>query len=150
MDNSVIDAERAGRIPKQQADHPRMAVGIDAVVITEVQSALSLFGNRYLTRVFTPHEIACASDGKELRAFDLAVCFAAKEATLKALGPNVYIPPWQSIEVHHETNATCCVRLSGLAAELASRARLSRFVVSFDHLENLAIAVVFAAEGTCP
>ena len=54
----------------------------------EVQSALARFGDRYLDRVSSPPTRwpARRIEG-EVRARRLAARFAAKEATMKALGP---------------------------------------------------------------
>ena len=121
-----------------------MAVGVDLVAVDEVQSALANFGDDYLSRVFTDHEVACSSGEGAVRARHLAARFAAKEATMKALGPSDRLPPWRSIEVRREESGRCTLRLSGHAAELARRARLNDFAVSLSHEGNLAAAVVVA------
>jgi holo-[acyl-carrier protein] synthase len=121
-----------------------VTVGVDLVAVDEVQCALARFGDRYLTRVFTPHEIECASGEGKVRACHLATRFAAKEATVKALGPSDHAPAWRSIEVRQEGKGRCSLSLSGQAAALASRQRLGDFAVSFTLEGNLAAAVVFA------
>ena len=122
----------------------RLATGVDLVSVDQVQEALDAFGERYLRRVFTPHEIACAPGDGEVRARHLAARFAAKEATMKALGPSDRLPAWRAIEVHQEEGGRCTLRLSGHAAELARRSHLSEFAVSLSHEGALAAAVVFA------
>lgn len=139
---SDIDRPESGQ--RSFLDRPTIAVGVDIVAVDEVQDALSHFGDRYLTRVFTAHELACSTGEGTVRARHLAARFAAKEATMKALGPTDWLPAWRSIEVHQEASGKCTLRLSGLAAELARRARLSEFAVSLSHEGNLAAAVVFA------
>ncbi len=121
-----------------------VAVGVDLVAVDEVESALSHFGDRYLNRLFTPHEIACSTGEGKVQARHLAARFAAKEATMKALGPSDWSPTWRSIEVRREESGRCTLRLYGHAAELARRAQLSDFAVSMSHERNLAAAVVFA------
>lgn len=122
----------------------KLAVGVDLVAVAEVQGAVSCFGERYLERVYTPHELACAPGEGGVRARHLAARFAAKEAAIKALGPSEHLPAWRSIEVRQETGGRCSLRLSGHAAELASRAGLSEFAVSLTHEGELAAAVVVA------
>ena len=56
-------------------DNPRLAVGIDVVAIDDVQEALPRVGDRYLSRVFTDHEIACSSGAGKARARHLASAF---------------------------------------------------------------------------
>jgi holo-[acyl-carrier protein] synthase len=132
-----------------------VAVGIDLVAVDEVQEAVACFGDRYLRRVFTEHELACSTGDGVVRARHLAARYAAKEATMKALGPTDYLPAWRSIEVRQDASGRCKLRLSGHAAELARRACLDDFAVSLSHEKNLAAAVVFAlgqsegGEGRC-
>lgn len=121
-----------------------VAVGIDLVAVDEVESAVSHFGDRYLSRVFTPHEIACSTGEGAVQARHLAARLAAKEATMKALGPTDWLPAWRSIEVRSHEGGRCSLQLHGHAAELARRARLSDFAVSLSHERNIAAAVVFA------
>jgi holo-[acyl-carrier protein] synthase len=128
----------------QSGERPKVAVGVDVVAVDEVQAALAHFGDRYLRRVFTTHEIACSSGEGQVRARHLAARFAAKEATMKALGPSDWLPDWRSIEVRQDESGQCALRLSGHAAELARQAGLSDFAVSLSHEGNLAAAVVFA------
>ena len=127
---------------------PRLAVGIDLVQVDEVLEALAHFGDRYLHRVFTAHELACASGTGVVRARHLAARFAAKEATMKALGLDDQLPAWRSIEVHQEPSGHCTLRLSDHSAELARRACLSEFAVSLSCEGSFAAAVVFAL-GLC-
>ncbi|MGO9964697.1 MAG: holo-ACP synthase [Acidimicrobiales bacterium] len=131
-------------------DHTRLAIGIDLVAVDEVQEALAQFGDRYLRRVFTDHEIACSTGEGEVRARHLAARLAAKEATMKALGPKDRLPAWRSIEVRQDESGRYTLRLRGHVAELARRADLSDFTVSISHEENLAAAVVFASGRSEP
>ncbi|MGO9581532.1 MAG: holo-ACP synthase [Acidimicrobiales bacterium] len=137
-------AERSGAAHGQGATRPKLAVGVDLVRVDEVQAALARFGDRYLSRLFTPHEVACATGDGEVRARHLAARFAAKEAAMKALGPGDRLPAWRSIEVRQEPGGRCTLQLSDYAAELARRAGLSEFAVSLSHEGDLATAVVFA------
>lgn len=133
-----------GKAGQRAADRPAVAVGVDLVAVDEVRDAVSRFGDRYLRRVFTDHEVASSTGEEEVRARHLAARFAAKEATMKALGPADHLPAWRSIEVRTDASGRCTLELSGYAAELASRARLSDFALSMSHEGNLAAAVVFA------
>jgi holo-[acyl-carrier protein] synthase len=140
----MSNANQGQAVERPSGDLPRLAVGVDLVAVDDVQAALANFGDRYLSRVFTDHEVACSSGEGAVRARHLAARFAAKEATMKALGPSDRLPPWRSIEVRREESGRCTLRLSGHAAELARRARLNDFAVSLSHEGNLAAAVVVA------
>jgi len=136
------DPSRVGAMP--HGLEPRFAVGIDLVAVDEVQTAVAHFGDRYLRRVFTEHELACSVADGSVRARNLAALYAAKEATMKALGSSDHMPAWRSIEVRQEPNGRCTLRLGGHAAELARRAGLTGFAVSVSHGRDLATAVVLA------
>ena len=121
-----------------------LAVGIDLMPVDEVTVALARFGDRYLHRIFTVQELDCARGDPAVQASRLAACFAAKEATIKALAPDDYPPEWRSIEVRQAGGGHCTLHLSGRAAELARRSRITEFAVSLTQQGNLAAAVVIA------
>ena len=115
-------------------------VGIDLVAVDQVAEALTIHGDRYLRRVYTPREVAdCAGD-----AARLAARFAAKEATRKTLGIRDEGVGWPSVEVRLEDGAPT-IALHGRAAELARDAGLSGFAVSLTHEAGFAAAVVLAS-----
>lgn len=120
-------------------------MGVDIIEVDEVESALSHFGDRYLNRVFTAHELASADGKGEAKARVLAARFAAKEAVIKALaGSGDHLPSWKSIEVREHDDGECTLHLSGHAAVLARRAHLGEFAVSISMQDTLASAVVLA------
>src|SRR6266852_4583657 len=68
----------------------RLRVGIDLVSVREVARSLERFGERYVRRVFTVREAAyCRAAAGRAAAARFAVRFAAKEAALKALDPEM-------------------------------------------------------------
>jgi holo-[acyl-carrier protein] synthase len=120
-----------------------LAVGIDLVRVEEVRRSLAAHGERYLERVYTEIERReCRSDPRRL-----AACFAAKEATAKALGWGDEPAPWHSIGVEHDAYGQPQIRLSGAAAGLAGRRGVERLDVSFTHRRSVAVAVVLAEQG---
>jgi holo-[acyl-carrier protein] synthase len=125
-----------------------LRVGMDLVSVEEVAASVDHFGDRYVTRLFTPHEIeTCRTDatacGRGAYAIDsLAARFAAKEAVVKVLRPVEMQPDWRSIEIHRMTGGWCEIRLSGQAAELAAEAGIGELTVSLSHEASVAGAVV--------
>lgn len=128
-------------------------VGVDLVDVGEVADSVERFGDRYLTRLYTDHEIACCrrsgADGGagpvgRYATESLAARFAAKEAVLKVLRPVDHQPAWRSIELHRMGGGWCEVRLSGSAEALAAKEGLGGFAVSLTHEAGLAAAVVVA------
>ena len=103
-------------------------VGIDLVSVRRVEESLARFGERFLRRVFTDGEIAYATSAPALAAERLAARFAAKEATIKALGLADAGIGWRQIEVERQASGKCRVVLHG-AARGGRRARRIRRAV---------------------
>ena len=121
--------------------------GIDVIEVDRIERALTRpsTGERFRDRVFTSGEIKyCESRGRP-RYQSYAARFAAKEATMKALGTgwnrNV---GWSEIEVVRERGKAPTIALSGKAAAFAQRKRITRFHLSITHTAAQAIAHVIA------
>jgi holo-[acyl-carrier protein] synthase len=124
-----------------------VGTGIDTIEVERVERAIvrPLTGNRFRARVFTEREIAyCEARGRG-RFQSYAARFAAKEATMKALGTgwnrNV---GWNEIEVVRERGQAPTIKLTGKAAAFAARRKIERFHLSLTHTEAGAIAHVIA------
>lgn len=117
-------------------------IGCDVVTVSDVARSIDHFGDRYLRRMFTPHELSvCAGP---TRAQRLAARFAAKEAVMKVLRPRDHAIPWSSIEIRREPWGGCSVLLLGNAAVLARDEQLTDFQCSLSHEPEYAIATVVA------
>ena len=121
--------------------------GIDVIEVERIERALTRArtGDRFRMRVFTPGEVEyCESRGRP-RYQSYAARFAAKEATMKAMGTgwnrNV---GWSEIEVVRERGKRPTIVLSGKAAELARRRQITGFHLSLTHTAKEAIAHVIA------
>jgi len=124
--------------------------GIDMIEVERVRNAIERgsTGERFRNRVFTINEIKyCESRGLG-RFQSYAGRFAAKEATMKALGTgwnrNV---GWRDIEVVRERGQPPTIALSGKAADYARRRGVVRFHLSITHTAADAIAHVIATAG---
>jgi holo-[acyl-carrier protein] synthase len=131
---------------------PPLRVGVDLVAVADVVASVARFGDRYVRRIFTPHEIACCraaddSPGAPPRYShqSLAARFAAKEAVVKVLRPVGPRPAWDTIEVHRAEGGWCEIQLTGRAATLAAEAGIDEWAVSLTHEPPLAAAVVVGA-----
>ncbi len=71
------------------------AVGVDMIETDRVRKVLQRHPERFLTRVYTPEEVAFCRG----RVPELAARFAAKEAVMKALGTGARSVGWREIEV---------------------------------------------------
>ena len=119
-------------------------VGADLVAVRSVAESIARFGDRYLHRIYTEHEIASCVGPPEVTSAGLAARFAAKEATLKVLRPSGRRPHWLSIEVARHAEGWCEMSLHGYAAALAADAGIVDVAVSLTHEEGVAAAVVVA------
>jgi holo-[acyl-carrier protein] synthase len=148
----------SGAVPSVQTSGLR--VGVDLVEVADVVRSVGRFGDRYVRRIFTPHEIACCRLPEQAVPAapphaaapcysyeSLAARFAAKEATIKVLHPEGPRPEWRSIEVHRAEGGWCELRLSGLAALLARRSGLDQLAVSLTHEASVGAAVVVATSS---
>lgn len=116
-----------------------LLTGVDIVEIDRFQSALARHGRRFLDRVFTPSELRHCRGKTE----SLAVRFAAKEATFKALGRHV---GWRAVEVERQDAGKPHMRLHGEAQELAERLGIRLWALSLTHSRLSAVAVVVASD----
>jgi holo-[acyl-carrier protein] synthase len=125
-----------------------LRVGADIARVDDVTESVARFGDRYLGRLFTAHELATCTGAPAVVAASLAARFAAKEATIKVLRPTEATPPWRTIEVRQDASGWCELHLSGEAARLAVAAEITELAVSLTHDGGLAGAVVLAQCGS--
>ena len=124
-----------------------LGTGIDIIEVDRVERAITrpLTGARFRARVFTEGEVAyCESRGRP-RYQSYAARFAAKEATMKALGTgwnrNV---GWSEIEIVRRRGHAPTIQLSGKAAEFALKRGVTAFHLSITHTTVTAMAHVIA------
>ena len=119
-----------------------VGIGTDLVVVVRLARLREERGDRFLTAVFTPAELERCMDkaGLDQR---LAVRFAAKEATMKALGTG-----WRKgvqftqIEVRAQKSGKPELILTGDALRRAEQLGAKAFHVSLSHERQNAVAVV--------
>jgi holo-[acyl-carrier protein] synthase len=118
------------------------SVGIDIADVQEVGESVQRHGERYLERVFTDAERRdCGTSARRL-----AQCFAAKEATMKALACCERLP-WHSVAVGRDAAGQPAIVLTGPAAQLARERGVQQLALSLSSVTAHAIAVVLATSG---
>ena len=115
-----------------------LTTGIDIIEISRVRGVLERYGQRFLDRIFTPAEIAYCRE----RAPNLAARFAAKEATMKALGTGVRGVGWKDIEVVRHESGAPSIELHGRAKQRAQRLGIQEVAISLSHSRDYAVASV--------
>lgn len=116
-----------------------IGVGIDAVDVVRFTLILRRSAG-FADRVFTPLERSTCG-GAPGR---LAARFAAKEATMKALGVGLGAFGFHDVWVEREESGRPVLRVEGRAAALAAAAGVRRWHVSLTHTDTVAEAVVVA------
>jgi holo-[acyl-carrier protein] synthase len=125
-------------------------VGTDVESIADVEAAITRFGARYTTRLFTQHEIDSCGGTNRQAAPGLTARFAAKEAVLKVLRPTDTVPPWRSIEVRKQPGGWVEIELSDEAAQLARASGINELSVSLSHGAGVGTATVVALREHAP
>jgi holo-[acyl-carrier protein] synthase len=123
-------------------------IGIDLVSIPRMRQIMARWQERFLTRVFTPDEIAyCRARKDPVPHF--AARFAAKEAGLKALGTGLRLGvSWRELEVRRERGGPPMLILRGRSRELARGA--DRMLLALSHDGDYAIAQAMLVQGGGP
>lgn len=114
-------------------------VGVDAVSVADFEADVSN-DRDVLDRWFVEDELAECRDDSER----LAARFAAKEATLKAMGTGIRGVDMTDVVVATAANGSPSIELRGAAGELAEAKGLTAFRCSLTHEEGFAIAIVIA------
>ena len=115
-----------------------LVAGVDIIEIARVGRVFADYGERFLRRIYTEREIAYCRG----RAPQLASRFAAKEATMKALGTGVRGIRWRDIEVVRGRGQAPRIELHGSAQARAELLGLNDIALSLSHSKEYAVASV--------
>lgn len=115
-----------------------LIVGVDIIEIPRVERVYARYGERFLRRIYTEREIAYCRG----RAPQLASRFAAKEATMKALGTGVRGIRWRDVEVVRGRGQAPRIALHGTARARADRLGMTDIALSLSHSKEFAVASV--------
>jgi holo-[acyl-carrier protein] synthase len=123
-----------------------LGTGIDLAEVERIRAAIERYGERFLHRVYTPHEIAYV-ERKANRYERFAARFAAKEAGMKAIGTGWRGGiTWHDFEVANEPSGRPTLRLSGRAAQVAAALGVRRISLSLTHTAQLGMAFVIVED----
>lgn len=139
---SASDADIYEPIWDPEAAGP-IEVGIDIIEIERIERVLARFGDRFLNRIFTPME----RERYGRRPAELAARFAAKEATMKALGTGIRGVRWRDIETLPNRRGKPILQLHGTAKARAELLGLDNWTISLTHSRTEAMATVIASKS---
>lgn len=117
-----------------------IGIGIDAVEVERFRSVLKRRPS-VVDRVFTPQEVESLS-GRSDPVPGLAARFAAKEATMKALGVGLFEIAFRDIEITRQSSGAPSLRVTGRARQRADVLSVDEIHVSMTHTQLIASAVV--------
>jgi holo-[acyl-carrier protein] synthase len=115
-------------------------IGVDLAQIPRLRRVVERWDDRFLRRVFTDEEIAYCR-GRRDPIPHLAARFAAKEATLKALGTGLRMGvSWREMEVRRQRGEAPVMVLSGQCQAVARAKGAHRVLLSLTHDGDYAFA----------
>jgi holo-[acyl-carrier protein] synthase len=119
-----------------------IGIGIDLVEVPRIELAISRWGSRFESRVFTEKELIYCNSKKD-KAQRLACRFAAKEAMLKALGTGWRNGiDWKEIEVTNDKLGKPIITLCGKTEEISNQLGVRKILLSISSTENYGAAQV--------
>lgn len=134
---------RALRVP---AVDDGWVCGIDSIDVDAFCEVARDRGWSFLARVFTPSELLAFEGAMDM----LALRFAAKEATVKALGSDPSRVRLRDIEVLDGPTGRPTLTLQGTAEGRARELGVTSWAVGLDHSGNVASAMVIGSPGPLP
>lgn len=118
----------------------RTAIGVDIVEISRLRRSSKRWGKAFLSRIYTPRELAY-SQSKRFPEQHLAARFAAKEAVFKALGEvEKEFVGWKNVEILNDPYGKPYLAWHGLAEKVRKKRGVRQAVVSLSHTERYAVA----------
>ena len=119
-----------------------IGTGVDLIEVERIAHSIERYGERFLRRVYTDHEIAYCNR-KRGSAESFAARFAAKEAGAKALGTGISRGvTWNEFQVARNPGGRPVLELRGRAALLATELGVRGISLSLTHTGSLAMATV--------
>ena len=121
-----------------RASSEMLSTGVDIIEISRIARTLERYGERFLRRIYTADELEYCRG----RPSKLASRFAAKEATMKALGTGVRGVGWKDIEVTRAPSGAPSILLHGRAKSRAERLGVVEISISMSDSQENAVAFV--------
>jgi len=122
-----------------------MAIGVDVVDVERFTRALERTP-ALKTRLFGSVDVADIGTGKA-EVLSLAARFAAKEATVKALGGHIAGFSWHDVQVRRHPGQAPTLVVTGGAESRAQEKGITTWHLSMSHDGPVAMAFVIASGG---
>ena len=119
-------------------------IGVDAVDVERFRTAL-IRTPSMRDRLFTTIELSQLAERAD-HVPSLAARFAAREATMKAMGVGLGAFGFHDVWVEREPSGSPILRVAGIALELAQGRGIGAWHLSLTHTDSTAIAYVIATD----
>jgi holo-[acyl-carrier protein] synthase len=117
--------------------------GVDLAEVPRIRKAIERFGERFITRIYTPREIDYVERRGASRFERFAARFAAKEAGMKAIGTGWrHGVRWLDFEVSNLPSGKPTLLFHGVAAKFAERLGVRNVSLSLTHTAETGMAIV--------
>src|SRR4029077_8147351 len=124
-----------------------LGIGVDLTQMPRMRRGVARWDERFLPRVFAEREIASCRRRRDPIPH-LAARFAAKEATLKALGTGLRMGiSWREMEVRRERGEAPRMVLSGRCRDVALAKGGHRVLITLTHDGDYALAQAMLVGG---
>ncbi len=125
-----------------------VGLGTDIVDVERIEKMIADHGDHFLTRVFTPFEIAHCQPRRE-PAPHYAGRWAAKEAVMKALGTGFTSDVgWTDIEVRVKPSGQPFIELHGSTLAVAAGLGIDEILISISHTDRYATATAIGVRNS--
>ena len=121
------------------------AVGIDIADVKRIKTSLERWGERFVTRIFSPREAEYCRRHRD-EALRFAARFAAKEAFIKCMGSARGIR-WHEIELLNDRTGKPVFRFSESIRKQLDGKKIRKVHVSISHTAEYAVAFVVFETG---
>ena len=119
-------------------------LGTDIIEINRIQKAVKK-NSRFIERIFTQNERILFSE-RNYHPNRIAGFFAAKEATVKAIGTGIRGMSWKDIEIQINPEGKPYIRLYNNALRIAYSKGIDEILISISHSREYAVAQAIAIQ----
>lgn len=117
-----------------------IGIGIDLVETDRLRKAYEKYGQKFLTRLFSPAEIKYSMDHQFFETH-LAARFAAKEAVAKAFGTGIGAAlGWLDMEVIRHPSGAPGIDFHGKGRNLCDQRGVTEIMISLTHAKSYSAA----------
>lgn len=116
----------------------KITCGTDIIEVNRLQESIERLGDKFVNKIFTPHEVTYCNSKKEMKYQHFAARFAAKESIFKAISElleDKYEISWTDVEIWQDNKGKPKVRFL-----IDRQYGIEQIDISLSHLKEYAVA----------